>query len=108
MRPIDADSLKSVVDSRVYHNHNGFIKIIDEQPTINAVSYVHAHWILDPNGMDWNLPAWVCSKCHNKNDMIPPYIKMGDGRTVIPKNPNAFSGSQYCPYCGAKMDEVGE
>lgn len=45
MRLIDADSLKSAVDSRVYHNHNGIIKIIDEQPTINTVSSAHAHWI---------------------------------------------------------------
>lgn len=45
MRLIDADSLKSVVNSRVYHNHNGIIKIIDEQPIINIVSSVHAHWI---------------------------------------------------------------
>lgn len=52
MRLIDADSLKGVVDSRVYHNHNGIIKIIDAQPTVDTAAVVHAHWILDPNGMD--------------------------------------------------------
>ena len=35
MRPIDADYLKSVVNHRVYHNHNGIIKIIDDQPTLD-------------------------------------------------------------------------
>ena len=27
-------------------------------------------WILDPDGMDWNLPAWKCSLCGCRNNNI--------------------------------------
>ena len=57
----------------------------------------HGHWVFDPDGMDWNLPAWKCSECHCKNDNIPPNLE----RT----NPLRWSGSKFCPNCGAKMDE---
>ena len=58
-------------------------------------------WILDPNGMDWNLPAWKCSECGGRNDNIPPYICKNGERIDI--NPYSFAGSQYCPNCGSKM-----
>jgi len=57
----------------------------------------HGHWVFDPDGMDWNIPAWKCSECHCKNDNIPPNLE----RT----NPLRWSGSKFCPNCGAKMDE---
>ena len=57
---------------------------------------VHAHWEYDPNGMDWNMGAWRCSKCKGKNKNIACYEKA---------NPLLFTGSSYCPSCGAKMDE---
>lgn len=61
------------------------------------------HWILDPNGMDWNLPAWKCSECGGRNANIPPYIE-GKGWENIEINPYLFAGSQYCPSCGARME----
>lgn len=79
MRLIDADSLKGVVDSRVYHNHNGIIKIIDEQPTINTASSVHAHWMMTCDTLK------KCSNCGY--DFMPTSLQ------------------HYCPHCGAKMDE---
>ena len=86
MRPIDADSLKSVVNSRVYHNHNGIIKIIDEQPTINAVSSVHAHWIeLRANGGNVHCK---CSRCGK--EVSYSYAK---------------KRWKYCIECGARMDK---
>ena len=57
----------------------------------------HGHWVFDPDGMDWNIPAWKCSECHCRNDNIPPNLE----RT----NPLRWSGSKFCPNCGAKMDE---
>ena len=57
----------------------------------------HGYWVLDPDGMDWNIPAWKCSECHCKNDNIPPNLEK--------TNPLRWSGSKFCPNCGAKMDE---
>lgn len=55
------------------------------------------HWVLDPDGMDWNIPAWCCSVCGCRNDNIPPNLEK--------TNPLRWSGSKFCPNCGAKMDE---
>ena len=61
-----------------------------------------AEWIYDPNGMDWSLPAWVCSNCRQKNDMIPTIIQYpGGARKVV--NPYTWAGSKYCPNCGMEM-----
>lgn len=61
------------------------------------------HWVYDPHGMDWNLPAWVCSECYVKNDNIPAYIRNKD---LIAKvtDPFRWAGSKFCPNCGAKME----
>lgn len=58
----------------------------------------HGHWVLDPDGIDWNIPAWCCSLCGCRNDNIPPNLEK--------TNPLRWSGSKFCPNCGAKMDEV--
>lgn len=65
------------------------------------------HWVLDPNGMDWNIPAWKCSECGGRNDNIPPYIQGKNGK-AIEINPYMFAGSKFCPNCGAKMQPSNE
>ena len=68
--------------------------------TVDAVPIVHAEWVYDPDGMDWNLGAWKCSKCHCRNDNLPG---------ILPKtNPYRWAGSKYCPNCGAKMGKADE
>lgn len=57
----------------------------------------HGHWFYDPDGMDWGIPAWRCSECRCRNDNIPPNLER--------MNPLRWSGSKYCPNCGATMDE---
>ena len=54
----------------------------------------YAEWYYDPNGMDWGLGAWKCSKCHTKNDNL-------SGSKNI--NLYMFAGSKFCPQCGAVM-----
>lgn len=54
-----------------------------------------AHWVYDPNGYDWCLGAWKCSKCGTPNNNI------GGGKDI---NPLIFRGSKFCPECGEKMD----
>lgn len=53
------------------------------------------HWVLDPNGMDWNIPAWVCSECHCRNNNI------GVSAEGFTQNPLAWAGSNFCPNCGS-------
>lgn len=58
----------------------------------------YGSWVYDPNGMDWDLGAWICSECGCKND------NLGMDNRI---KPLLFEGSKYCPNCGAKMD-LGE
>ena len=55
----------------------------------------HGRWVYDPNGMDFNLGAWVCSECRERNN------NLGCMRRI---NPYQFVGSRFCPNCGARMD----
>ena len=84
-RLIDADVLKKDL-TRFYDGEVVARKLIDEQPTVDAVPVVHAHWIRHENAdiVDGYLvPNFECSECHSwkKDD------------------------SDYCPDCGAKMEE---
>lgn len=66
-----------------------------------------ADWVYDENGMDRNIPAWVCSNCRQKNDMIPTQIQYPGGvRRVM--NPYAWAGSKFCPNCGKRMGRKKE
>lgn len=56
----------------------------------------HGRWVYDPDGMDFNLGAWVCSECKAKNDNLGGLQRI---------NPYHFVGSRFCPNCGAKMDK---
>ena len=54
----------------------------------------HGRWIYNPNGMDFNLGAWECSVCTQKNNNLPC------SRNI---SPYICVGSKYCPNCGARM-----
>lgn len=71
---------------------------IDQEPAADVVEVKHGKWIWDPNGMDWGLGAWQCSECACRNNNLPMNNRI---------NPLVFSGSKYCPNCGAKMDLEG-
>lgn len=73
-----------------------FIIIPKDTPAADVAPVVHGRWIYNPNGMDWNLGAWQCSVCKCNNNNLPGNDK---------HNPYIFQGSNYCPNCGAKMDE---
>jgi hypothetical protein len=87
------------IDNPLYeeelNNLNYAITQLDNQPTADVQPIVHAKWIYDRDGMDWNLGAWKCSKCKQRNINIA-------GQENI--NPLAFVGSKFCPHCGARMD----
>ena len=48
------------------------IEAVDKAPEANASPTETAEWEWDRDGIDWNLGAWVCSKCHGINKNILP------------------------------------
>ena len=79
MRLIDIDELRA--ESIMIDNHF-YIREIDIEcaPEVDAVEVVHGHWIICSDGY---YP--YCSKCKQEPD----------GKNM----------TNYCPNCGAKMDE---
>lgn len=78
MRLIDADALDYALgasDEDIYFHH-----ILEDAPTIDAVSVMHARWLYE-----YGDPAMLpCSAC---------------GYKVY-----RYNNTPYCPNCGAKMD----
>lgn len=96
MELIDKNKFKSgmlyVLNNEYYENKimktimETFINIIERIPTIDAEPVVHAKWIKKSNGVCY---WYVCSNCE------------GD----VPHNDyEQWMFSEFCPYCGAKMD----
>ncbi len=56
-------------------------------------------WEYEEHAVDFNIGGWCCSECGTHNNNLP---------TSEAINPYQFSGSKYCPQCGAKMDETEE
>lgn len=85
MRLIDADALWEQISQ---HSPFDALSLIEDAPTITAIPIRNGHWIEEPIEDEWGkLPSiWHCSECDNLE----------------------FNNSPYCPYCGAKMSEVGD
>ena len=92
-RLIDADRLKAHYcwwaggskEMSIDEAKKTFDTIIDVQPTVDAEPVRHGHWIFNPKDaieMMFTLPK--CSECGAESP----------------------DGGNYCPNCGAKMDEV--
>ena len=77
MRLIDADAYLEALKN-VPMVQEAIRKSFEQFPTIEAVPVVHGHWLV-------NMFFIECSEC-------------GESFPLEPQN--------YCPHCGAKMDEV--
>lgn len=98
MSLIDADTLwKTFENAGWWDNADRDVAqdLLDQAPTVDAEPVRHGRWVYDPDGMDFNLGAWVCSECKAKNDNLGGLQRI---------NPYHFVGSRFCPNCGAKMD----
>lgn len=99
-RYIDADEFKRI-NKRLLHCDFPYLceltleELLDEIPTVDAVPVVHGHWIIeDIPGTCWY--RVTCSECgENVTSFANIYVGTG-------------CGFNYCPECGAKMDEVTE
>jgi len=95
-RYIDADQIKySRVIIRTEKDEHGFsekveyvasVKKIDAMPTADVVPVRHGHW---ERGEDKYFYWYKCSNC---------------GKEVVSKYSDIVL-SNYCPHCGAKMNE---
>ncbi len=95
MRLIDADALKRDIckycndvysDDPCEPSDCEHMRIIDSQPTIDAVEVVHGRWVKKTEDCFW---YYACSECGNP----VPISQWGN---------DLFSS--YCPNCGARMD----
>lgn len=83
MRLIDAEYLLDLIKD-INGERYGYVDAedINNAPTVDAVPVKHGHWIWSDD-----LCEYCCSRCGHTDDYgIHPDI-------------------EYCPYCGAKMDE---
>lgn len=97
-RPIDAEILKkdiskyrkSLKPEYIMKLTDAMLKdiedIVSEQPTVDAVPVVHGHWVSEINSYG-ETTAWHCSNCYERTGFF------------------TTGQSNYCPECGAKMDE---
>ena len=97
-RYIDADELRKEVEDSMERNphesgnlrsnhrveHKHFMRLICSQPTADVVPVIHARWEYDMDGI------YKCLNCF--------------AETKVPDRMNRPI-YEYCPYCGAKMDE---
>ena len=73
------------------------LKTLEEHGIGFAEEPKTGEWILDPNGMDWNIPAWRCSEC----GFVATHI--GVEPNGLGDSPLIWSGSKFCPQCGARI-----
>lgn len=98
MRLIDADALLDKTwdaDTRA-----GYVNVVDagdilEAPTVDAVPTRHGHWASLTDCSNAGVYCSVCNKKVYKEDYAPC-------------NKKNKLRSNYCPNCGAKMDEKEE
>lgn len=85
MEYISKQSLLSDLNEATPRSYFAFETMVREYPTEDVVPVVHAHWIFYANG------TCDCSNCHTvwETNMLNRWI-------------------EYCPFCGAIMDEVVE
>ena len=77
-----------------YVRYDDMVYVIKSQPSAEPEK---GKWILDQNGMDWNIPAWRCSEC----GFVATHI--GVEPNGLGDNPLNWAGSKFCPQCGARI-----
>ncbi|MDY2944127.1 MAG: hypothetical protein SOU32_00530 [Lachnospiraceae bacterium] len=97
MRPIDADELKITLTNWIRLHWDeaftaddmayAFLEMINEELTLKMKPVVHAHWVPCEDEYE---DEYKCSACGGTQFFA-----------MTPQN----EGWEYCPKCGAKMDE---
>jgi len=87
-RYIDADDFKREMEKYLPDDRELALKVLKSIKTADAHENVHAHWTFRQLG------GWHCSKC----DEQAPFWCMANTQNL----------SNFCPKCGAVMDERSE
>ncbi len=82
VRPIDANALLKKGKCSQYTGDFIPLNDLKNAPTLDYEPVVHAHWVKP----SWGGSKHGCSNCGHTADL-------------------SKQGSEYCSYCGAKMDE---
>lgn len=99
MRLIDAEKLwltTEYVDGKEHKYYEQFE--VDDAPTIDAEPVRHGHWI---KMSDADGHYYACSECGEELYREWSFDRDFD---LFPKK-RTIDKTQYCPNCGAKMDE---
>jgi hypothetical protein len=96
MKLIDADALLNFMeheDESADWQMAEIVEWVEQQPTIEAKPVVHAYWEKGCNDEYISISWWTCSHC---------------GKGALTKEETIYDQvlTDYCPYCGAQMDEV--
>lgn len=102
MRLIDADAWKKDIEENYVFTWGSYMKddviqSIDAQPTVDAVPVRHGKWTADE--ILYTQGMAVCSCCKTEYYRDDLYMVGNDAQGELPN---------YCPNCGATMDEVKE
>ena len=111
VRPIDANALKASFEEDG-HLSSYIEEFIDNAPTIDAEPVRHGLWVLEAHdervNCRWNVTAECSECCDDRKEIwtgffpgVPPSI----ARRVALESAESVKLSNYCPHCGAKMDE---
>lgn len=105
MRLIDADKLEDYTDDKYSlgdigrYERDCTINALKYAPTIDAEPVKHAEWVERQEFPDWE----YCSNCGTGTRRI--YREYDEKYHIWSED---HYGYQYCPHCGAKMDEEAE
>jgi len=86
MRLIDADALKEAIEKERFSGWGNCCVELDDAPTVDAVPVRHARWLVNEK-MRWI----VCSACGTNVPVVAGWCM--------------DAHINFCPNCGAKMDE---
>jgi hypothetical protein len=113
-RLIGANALGDAVSESLYYNphppgrlhinhineHNHFLRMIMDAPTVDAVEVVHGRWE-DVYCGRREIPRFQCSVCKE-------FALRKSERDWLGRWHEGQALTRYCPYCGAKMDGGNE
>ena len=74
-----------------------FISLLQNSETEDVAPVVHAHWVEDDDGVH-------CSEC-KKDAPLEVFTYSFHPATDSWDGDVKFNKSEFCPHCGAKMDE---
>lgn len=89
---------KGVLREYMTEYRKSVLRIVDEQPTVDAVEVVHGRWECAYDEIMGETEV-ICSNCKDTRTI--------NGCFVTTEGESCYFEDNYCPNCGAKMDLKG-